>query len=295
MDNNLLDRLFREKIGKINDLPSDIIWNSDKGWNEYERKYFSGIFSKRIILYIGSAAAVVFFMVSLFMIQHGRSHETIIVSNETLETKEIVLPDKNRIWLNKSSFAEYPSEINKQIELVVSGEVYLELKAMSNSRYKIEANNAVIVAEKPCKLNIRARQNEENVNVTVSLGSVMVMEKNNQSGLALLIPEGNYCSIHKSQNLVYSSVIRNNNYLAWKTGKLSFDSTPMATVSDILDDYYQTKIEFEDKNLAYCRFTGTFERQPIEAILNQIQSELNFVVRNTGTGIKISGKGCLTF
>lgn len=294
MDNNTIDRLFRDKIGEINDLPDNISWNKITGWKEYERKYSEGITIKRVFLYLSSAAAVVLLTLSLLLIQHGKKHHVIAVHNNTPGVQEIVLPDKNSIWLNKGSIIEYPSKMDKNTEFNVTGEVYFEVNSLSNSRYIINASNAAIEVDKPCRVNIKARQDDESVNVTVTSGVVRIIEKNSQEGLTLLVPEGNYCSIHKSQNLVYSSMIRNNNYLVWKTGKLSFDSSPMATVIDILADYYNTRIELEDKMLAYCRFSGTFENQPLEAILNQIQSELNFVIRNTGTEIIISGKGCLT-
>ncbi len=230
----------------------------------------------------------------MLVYQNTRSG-TNIVSNNTPGTKEITLPDGNIIWLNKNSSAEYPLKIDDKNEFSVTGEAYIEITNLTNSKYIIYANNAVVVAESQCNINIRARMEEENVNITVGSGAIRVMEKNNLEGLSLLVTEGNYCSIHRSQNLVYSTSNRNNNYLAWKTGKLSFDSMPMATVTEILADYYSTKIELEDKTMAYCRFSGTFDKQPIETVLDKIQSELNFVVRNTGAGITISGEGCLTF
>lgn len=295
MDNNAFDKLFRDKIGEINDLPDNIRWNRTDGWKEYERNYSDEIKIKRIFLYLSSAAAVVLLALSFFLIQHSEKHRIIAVHNNTPRVQEIVLPDNNKIWLNKGSLIEYPAKMDKNTEFNVTGEVYFEVDSLSNTIYIINASNAVIQTDKPCRVNVKAMQDEENVNVTVSSGIVRVIEKNNQEGLTLLVPEGHYCSIHKSQNLVYSSLIRNNNYLAWKTGKLTFDSTPMATVTDILADYYNTRIELEDKMLAYCLFSGTFEKQPLEVILTQIQSELNFVIRNTGTRIIISGKECLIF
>ena len=112
-----------------------------------------------------------------------------------------------------------------------------------------------LLPKKPCNLNIRARIEEENVNITVGTGAIKIVEESNQKGLALLVTEGNYCSVHKSQDLVYTSVNRNCNYLAWKTGKFTFNNMPIATVTDILAEYYHTEIEFEDKTLAYCLFS----------------------------------------
>jgi ferric-dicitrate binding protein FerR (iron transport regulator) len=131
---------------------------------------------------------------------------------------------------------------------------------------------------------------EENVIVTVASGAIKIGEEGNNEGLKLLVTEGNYCSVHKSQGLAYTSANSNSNYLAWKTGKLTFNSTPIATVTDILSEYYNIEIEIEDKESAYCLFTGSFENQPVDIVLDRIQSELNFVVKISGKRILISRK-----
>jgi ferric-dicitrate binding protein FerR (iron transport regulator) len=81
--------------------------------------------------------------------------------------------------------------------------------------------------------------------------------------------------------------------LSWKTGTLVFNNTPVATVAEILSEYYHTDIELEDKSLALCRFSGSFKDQSIDNVLQQMQAELNVVIRNTGDTISISGIGCL--
>lgn len=295
MEKERIDKTFREKLGKITGLPSEVNWSSERGWKKYEEQYLpKRSTGKRIILYVGSVAAailLVFFSIRFF--QHNR-YRTILVSNDKDEILEMVLPDSNRIWLNRNSSVEYPSIINENhCEVSVNGEAYFEIRRLQTPKYKIKAHNAVILIENASAFNIRARMQEENVHITVASGALKIMEESYQEGLALLVTEGSYCSVHKSQNLVYTSANRNENYLAWKTGKLRFNSMPIATVTDILNEYYHTQIELEDKTLAYCLFSGTFEDQSIDIVLNQIQTDLDFVIRNTGNKITISGKGCL--
>lgn len=295
MKNDKIDKTFRDKIDKISGLPPGVNWNSEKGWNDYEEQYLSKRFlSRRLLLYISSAAAVLLLITFSILIYQSNLHRNLMFSNKTDKIKEIVLPDSNRIWLNKDSFIEYPSKIDeKHNEFSVNGEVYFEIRVLRNPQYIIKAHNAIIDVENPGELNIRARREEETVNITVASGAVKIKEESSQKGMVLLVNEGNYCSVHKSRDLVYASVNRNYNYLAWKTGRLTFNSTPVATVTDILAEYYHTQIELKDKTIAYCKFSGTFEDQPIDIVLNKMQSELNFVIRNTGNKITISGKGCL--
>jgi len=109
----------------------------------------------------------------------------------------------------------------------------------------------------------------------------------------LLVAQGNYCSVHRSRKLAYASTNKNDNYLAWKTGKLIFNNQPIATVMDILDKYYDTRIELENDAIAYCLFSGSFEQKPIEVILNKIRSDLNLKILTTESKIILSGRGCL--
>jgi ferric-dicitrate binding protein FerR (iron transport regulator) len=290
MDNDIIDKTFREKIDKLSGLPPDITWNSEKGWDEYAEQYLSKkITGRKLFLYVSSAAAVILIAISSVLVFQIARYKTVTVSNNTDRIKEIVLPDSTRIFLNKDSFIEYPSRIDeKHNRFLVSGETYLEFSFLKNPQYIIRSHNAVIIVERPCKLNIRGRMEEVNDIVTVASGAIKIMEESNDEGLKLLVTDGNYCSVHKSQGLAYTSANGNNNYLAWKTGKLTFNNTPIATVTDILAEYYNIEIEIEDKALAYCLFTGSFENQPVDIVLDRIQSELDFVIKISGNRISIS-------
>ena len=295
MENDNIDKLFRDKIKQISDLPETVNWNSKKGWQEYQKLHFSKTLSvKRMFVYLSSAAAalaIVFLSISYYQ---KTFNKLISINNETTETMEITLPDGNTVWLNKNSSIEYPHKTNEVLNKIsVSGEIYIEINNKKSQKYTIKAHNAVIIAETTASFNIRAYADEDNVDITVASGAVKIAEESFERGLALLVIQGGYCSVHKSQKLVYASENKNENYLAWKTGRLIFDNQPIASVKDILAEYYDTKIELEDNSIAYCLFTGSFEEQSINTILDQIQTDLNFEIKYTGNKIIFSGAGCM--
>ena len=294
MGNNInIDDLFKDRINQINDLPNDVEWNSKKGWSEYEKHYFRVNVKIRRVLYYLSAAASVLIMVT-FLIIYNRNNKIISVFNQTKEKMELSLPDGNSVWLNKNSYIEYPSRISKkQVKILIIGEVYIEISNLRSRQYIVKAHNATIIAEALASFNIKSYPDEDNTNVSVASGAIKIVEEKYKQGLALLVTQGNYCSVNRSQKLVYASINKNDNYLAWKTGKLTFNNQPLATVTDILDTYYDTKIELENDAIAYCLFSGSFEQKPVEVILNQIQSDLNLKIIHAGKKIIFSGKGCL--
>ncbi|HEX2394163.1 MAG TPA: FecR family protein [Bacteroidales bacterium] len=294
MEKNMPDKIFSKKLENITDLPPGTSWNSHKGWAEYEKNYLTKkVPVRKLIIYLSAAAAALF--IGIFYLLHFQHyHDMNQVTNETDKIMEFVLPDGNKVWLNRYSSLEYPAHLDKNHnELSVTGEVYFEIRNLQIPSYEIMAHNAVILAEHPGEFNIRARTQEDCVSITVKSGALKIKEVSSTEGLALLVTEGNYCSVHKSQNLVYASSNRNENFLSWKTGNLTFNSLPVATVTDILAEYYNTTIEITDKSLAYCLFTGTFSDQSIDAVMNKLQTDLSVIVRNAGDKITISGKGCL--
>jgi len=290
-----IDDLFKDKINQIDTLPDNIDWNSNTGWKEYQQKYPIKKVSviKRIVYYSTAAAAVLIIVFFSALYYQNKKNAVILVQNNTTKTKEITLPDGNSVWLNKNSFIEYPSNLNKeQNEISVSGEVYFEINNKKSHNYVINAHNAVIHAETIASFNIRAYPDEDNIDVTVAAGAIKIGEESYEKGLTLIVIQGNYCSVNKSQKLVYAAANINDNYLAWKTGKLIFNNQPIATVKDILTEYYNTVIELKENDIAYCLFTGSFDNQSLDIVLDQIQSDLHFVIINTGIKITFSGNGC---
>jgi transmembrane sensor len=292
---NDIDNLFRNKINRINDLPADVCWTREKGWSDYLKKYLSGrVKTRSLRLYLSSAAAAVIFVLLSVIFYKDVTDRSVSFNNESAGIKQLSLPDGNSLWLNRNSSVEYSPKIkNERYEISVKGEVFIEINDLKSNKYIIKAQNTRVFIESPTSFNIKARTNEDNIDITVLSGAATVADESYEQGLALLVTEGNYCSVHKSRKLVYASENINDNYLAWKTGKLIFYNQPIATVSDILAKYYDTKIELEDPSIAYCLFSGTFERKPIDVILDQIQSDLGFSIINTGNKIIFSGKGCL--
>lgn len=295
MDEHKLDKLFKTKVGQNTDLPKDIQWNSKLGWDQYQEKFASSkTVSRQMWLYVGSAAAsiLVFFLVYTNLFK--TTNELVVVENTTGHLKEVQLPGGNTVWLNRNSSIEFFSKMDKKVyEISVQGEVYFDIRELKSKEYLISVENAYVRVNNSAAFNVREIADEENIDVTVTSGAVKVGEQTYDEGLALLVTEGNYCSVHKSHMLVFASSTTNENYMAWITGKFTFNDTPMETVINVLAEYYNTDIELENPGLAWCMFNGSFDADNINLILNQIHADLDAVIKNAGYKITISGQGCI--
>ncbi len=255
-------------------------------------------FTNRAKLYsiFGIAASIVImFGLVFFNFNTNNKVNYITKCNENNKVLKIELSDGNLIWLNKGTIITYPNKTKKLKNIVkIEGEAFIEILNPKRTHYNIEAFNALIKTETICAFNIKANKYAENVNITVKLGGVKVMENSVENGLALLVTNGNYCSVHKTHKLVFASANKDDNYLAWKTGNLIFNSLPMATVSDVLSEYYNINVELKNSNIAYCEFTGQFSNKPIEYVLSKIKTELNIDIYNSKDLITLSGDKCLS-
>ncbi len=294
MENNNIDKIFKDKVESLNRLPREVKWNKKIGWENYSKTFLNDkhMLKKRTV-YISSAAAIILILITIILFNTHNSTQYIIVENTTNKTKKITLPDDNGVWLNKNTKITYPSKIKgKECNIKIEGEAYFEINKKSCDTYIISAQNALITVQDKSNFNIRAYTKEVNVDITVKTGIVKVGEKNNKEGLALLIKKDHYCSVHKSAKLVFSAVNQNENYLTWKTGKFVFNNTPVITITELLSEYYGKQVIVENEDIAYCLVTNSFYNIPLEEILNEIKNQLKLEIKNAGNKIILSGKSC---
>ena len=61
------------------------------------------------------------------------------------------------------------------------------------------------------------------------------------------------------------------NFLSWKTNVLTFRNTPLPKVIDDLNRHYHTLIQLESRSFERCTLTSTFDNQPLEAIVKELE------------------------
>ncbi len=295
MENNI-DDLFKNKINQIDKLPENINWNKEKGLKDFQKQFITkkNNMRKLLIYSLSIAASLLIIFMAIYSAKFI-PRTPVFVFNKSNKVRKVVLSDGNIAWLNKNSSIQFPKKTYDDVYKVdVKGEVYFEINKRPKKHYIVKAYNTIINIEDKASLNIRAYSKEASVDITVADGAVKIGEETYPEGLAILVTEGNFCSVHKKLKVVFSSVNKNLNYLSWKTGKLVFDSTYIETVADVLEKYYHKQIILENDSIAYCYFSGTFDNQSIDIILNKMESNLGIKINKTGNKIILSGKSCFT-
>jgi len=67
-------------------------------------------------------------------------------------------------------------------------------------------------------------------------------------------------------------------HLAWTTGVLAFDGTPLSEVMPALERWYNVEIRLSDTALAARRLTATFQNEPIDLVMKRIALTLGMRV-----------------
>jgi transmembrane sensor len=291
MESNDLDNLFKKNIVIFENTESEVNWNPQNGWEQYQKKYNKRLYIKKIVIYFSAAAVLTALSFLLLSILSVNQNAELTYRTGTNEIKKVVLPDGNEVWLNRNTQLIYSNNKLNHCEIKIEGEVWFTINSENCQDYQIIAANTKIFL-KTGNFNLKAVPNSENVIITVEKGEVSVCDSSS-NGLSMLIKKGDCCKVHKSSKLVSSGQNEDNNYLAWKTHKIVFNDTPMYTVVSVLSEIYNTKIEINNESIENCKITSTIENQSLDKIMDKINSLVKTEIVRLNNQYILIGKGCL--
>jgi ferric-dicitrate binding protein FerR (iron transport regulator) len=82
------------------------------------------------------------------------------------------------------------------------------------------------------------------------------------------------------------------NFLAWKTGVLTFRNTPVQEVVATLAAHYHRDIRLQNPALGRCHFTGTFEQQPFDKVMQTLSLTFDAPAATQAGTTTLQGGGC---
>ncbi|HSG67148.1 MAG TPA: FecR domain-containing protein [Bacteroidales bacterium] len=218
-----------------------------------------------------------------FFMQPGNN--VLIASGESIES---TLPDGTQVALNTGSTLKYPSKFEgDQRKVSLKGEAYFDVTHNKEKPFVIDAGDMQIrVLGTTFYVNTLSHDNS--MEVVLMSGSV----KLSYAGKEMLLEPGEKAVVLKSHKEIVKQQSDDPNLLAWKTGILRFNDTPLFEIVETLKKVYQREIHIINPEVSGCRITATFEKQSLEAVLLVLQSTININVRPNGEVIEISGQAC---
>lgn len=202
----------------------------------------------------------------------GFSSEQIIVSgNELTNNEPYQMADGSLIYLHGDSeimFLEDFGTNSREVTLI--GEAFFEIERNEKLPFVIKSNQTAIKVL-GTSFNVFSDVSEQ---VEVSVVTGVVEFSTNKSNQVKLVAGEQGTFIPELGN-IRTSGISNQNFQSWKTGILTFKETQMKEAFDVLGRHYAKKFLFKDFDEVLPTITTTFNNQPIESVLEELNLLLN--------------------
>jgi len=247
----------------------------------------------RVLLRI--AAAVALLLVATWGYrQFTRPALDLIVENTRQDggIQQVVLPDGSKIWLRQNSNIRYPrqfSALERRVQL--TGEAYFEVAHRADQPFRIGLARGGEVEVLGTAFNVRDLSGSDETCVLVRSGKVRYSPTGNGRS-AVLTANSRALFSRKNTHLTLTTAPTLNE-LAWQTGRLEFDSTPLRHVVADLEKHYGAAIEIENRNMLDCSYSNTLTKQTLDEVLESFALIYHFKLSRTAPGrYRLTGGRC---
>lgn len=233
---------------------------------------------------LAAAAIAPLFMVRFFYpgvtkTQHTPGMES--VQTAVKQIKEILLPDGSVVILNGNSCIRYNSDFDSSSkrEVVLTGNAYFHVKQTpSLTPFIVHAN----------QLNIQVTGTEFNVNartkatdVVLTNGKVNVSLEKDQTK-AVFMEAGYKLNVDTLNNKLITTKTNTDLYTAaWKQREWHFEETRLATVAQLIKEYYGMDVVFTGDAQRDLMITAVVSVNDFQTLINVIEKTLNIDIQIT--------------
>lgn len=216
------------------------------------------------------------------------------------ERKNIQLPDGSLVTLNSGSAIKINNDFG-----VVSREVCLRGEAFFDVKHNpalpfIVHTRAMDIKALGTAFNVKAYRNDGITETSLIKGLVEVTLKEDKNSKMLLYPnekikwqsmlaDSVQAAGTFSKSPVLNGVNRHNlkekiaatdygiiKEIAWKANKLVFEDETLNDIAVLLERWYAVKFNFKDNSIRSYRFTGIFEKEELNTVLDFLKESRDF-------------------
>ncbi|UZR99918.1 FecR family protein [Chondrinema litorale] len=263
--------------------------------NELKRRH------KRQSSLIAASLVLIVAFISLYtykLEQHKIKNEITSVKLEVRENPKgqkstLLLPDGTEIKLNVESRLVFEEGFKgNERKVYLNGEAFFNIAEDKTRPFIVYVNDSIEVKALGTSFNIKAFQDESNINIALTTGKVQITNRFEKKvkqdiGAYYLIP-GEAYSFNTETGISSSSTFDIRQVIAWKDGYLIFNDTPFEESKRMLERWYGVEIEIKSKYRRITPFTGEFHNESLKNILENMSMACKF-------NYSISGKKILIF
>lgn len=237
------------------------------------------------------AAAILMIAIAAFSIYYYMNKQDSQQLVAQVQIQEIELSEGSKVTVNSNSTLTYPKKFDPdKREVELTGEAFFEVSKDPERPFIINAGD-IRVEVLGTSFNVKAYENQGQIEVTVASGKVAVFPLDNPDDRVVLV-KGQKAIFYKSSMKIEADVNEDINFASWKTKEIIFEDTPMPEVIRIINEIYKSELTLDGDQLKECPVTTTFDNQSLESVLNVLESTLDLTIEQKGDKIEISGEGC---
>ncbi|MGN6293193.1 MAG: FecR family protein [Chitinophagaceae bacterium] len=264
----------------------------------------------RVIGWVSAvAAACVLGWYAYCYFPFGNEDANIAQAQNTVSTKKgskskIQLPDGTQVWLNADSKITYNENFQDKLrEVQLTGEAFFDV-VRDESRPFIIHTNVIDVKVLGTAFNVRSYADEKNTETSLIRGSVEITLRNNPDKKIILKPNDKLIVDNMEAKEETASVnivpnkqrsnrpslltlrkvsFRENESSAletlWVKNKLAFDAEAMEDIALKIERWYDVKVIMTDNRIKKTEYSGIFENENLEQLMEALQLTGNFHYR----------------
>lgn len=197
---------------------------------------------------------------------------------------QLVLSDGTIVHVNSGSTLKFPVQFipGKIREVELSGEAYFEVVRNEKDPFIVSANG-IKTEVFGTKFNVSSYPNDPFSEVVLVEGSVGVFKdkKRFDTKKDTFLKPNQKASLIKANKSLDISEVKTENYIAWVDGVLLFKNESFENIMKKLERAYNKKITINYQKIKTEKFTGRFDIENIENVLQTFSSNtfFNFNIR----------------
>ena len=284
------DRILENILAK-----KDLATSQEPGGHTSVRQLYPVTWKK--YLRIAAALLIPVLGISLLFVRY-RQHsagQMVTVEAQPGVRKTVTLADGSVVKLHSGSSLSYPERFGDTREISLSGEAFFEV-AKDSLRPFVVHTGQVSTQALGTSFNISYEDKDSTVSIALATGLVKIEHKSAERArqLALLEP-GQQLVYHKQAQRFEVSDFDREKVLGWKEGVLHFQDASLTDVVEELERWYGVQVEVEGQALSKAsadwHYTGKYEKQSLEAVLQGISFVKKVSYRRSGDGTIILSAG----
>lgn len=271
------NKVYFDEMIKLWSLPmeeeeEDI--DTEEAWNKLETRLFEKPqperlkmrSRKKLVVILASAAAILaLIMGGYFAFQpfFPPLEAELVVATDTPKTHKLL--DETKVTLNKNSQLTYKDSAGYRM-VYLRGEAFFDVIENEVNPFIVDIGTARVTV-KGTSFNVRAYPDEEKVDVLVKSGEVEFSNKKNEA-IRQTLKANEAATFDRVGGSIALKEMKSENLIAWKTGTLKFENTPIEKVLSDLEKLYDAEFVVEDAQLLSCPFKSTYTVFPdLETVL----------------------------